>query len=123
MTHILIMFGILMLLIGIVAIVNPDYIFRLLTNNSDKFWLHTTAVLVRLLFGILFIHQAAESNYPRTIEVLGWVFIAAAIILTLIGRNKFQRLITWATSLMKSFGRIAGVLVISFGVFVIYAFI
>lgn len=111
-----------MLLAGISLITNPNIIIKVLKNNADKLWLHVGAVVVRLLLGLLLIDQASFSKFPVTMQVIGWLAIIAAIIFTAIGRNNFKRLISWAFSLMKPFGRIGGALAICFGSFLIYAF-
>ena len=123
MSILIIIFGILMLLAGILLIINPEIIFKVLRENFDKLWLHISAVVVRLLLGALLIYQASVSKFPVTIEVIGWVAIFAAIVFTVIGRINFKRLISWAFSLVKPLGRIGGVLALCFGSFLIYAFI
>ena len=112
-----------MLLAGISLITKPEIIIRVLRDNSNKLWLHIGAVVVRLLLGALLIYQASVSRFPVTMEVIGWIAIFAAIVFTIIGRNNFKRLISWAFSLVEPFGRIGGVLAICFGSFLIYAFV
>jgi hypothetical protein len=45
------------------------------------------------------------------------------MILAVIGRNNFKRLMSWALSLLKPFGRVGGVAAVGFGAFLFYAFI
>ena len=123
MSTLIVIFGGLMLFAGLVLIINPDIIFKVLRNNFDKLWLHVSAVAVRLLLGALLIYQADVSKFPLTIEVLGWVAIIAAILFTLICRKNFQRLISWAFSLVTPLGRTSGVLALCFGSLLIYAFV
>lgn len=122
MNILIIGFGIFMIVIGITLIANPVVLFNSLKDNADKLWLHISAVVVRLLLGVLLIYQASASKFPVTIEVIGWIAIVASLILTLIGRNKFKRLMSWALSLLTPYGRIGGVLTLSFGWLLIYAF-
>ena len=123
MNFLIIMFGALILLVGSIVIVNPELIFNVLLKNSNKLWLHVTAVIARLLLGALLIYQADASKYPHVMEVIGWIAVVAAIILILIGRERFAQLISWAATLVKSFGRVAGLLAVGFGAFLIYAFV
>jgi uncharacterized BrkB/YihY/UPF0761 family membrane protein len=111
-----------MLLAGVSLITNPEIIIRVLKQNADKLWLHIGAVVVRLLLGTLLIYQASVSKFPVTMEVIGWIAVFAAIVFTIIGRNNFKCLISWAFTWVKPFGRIGGVLAICFGSFLIYAF-
>jgi len=117
------MFGVSTLLAGIVIIINPDSIFGFLRKHADKLELHILAVMVRLIFGSLFIYQAGASRYPLAIEVIGWLSIVAALSFAVIGRNSFKRLISWALSLDKPLGRTGGAMAVCFGAFLIYAFV
>jgi len=123
MTLLIIIFGFLTLLAGIVIVINPEVIFGFLRNNLDKLVLHILAVVVRLVLGALLIYQSNISEFPFVIEVIGWLSIVAAIFLAVIGRRNFNRLMSWALSLSKPFGRVGGVLAVAFGAFLIYAFV
>jgi len=123
MTVLIIIFGILTLLAGIVIVINPEVIFGFLRNNLDKLILHILAVVIRLVIGALLIYQSSISKFPFIIEVIGWLSIVAAIFLAVIGRRNFNRLMSWALSLVKPIGRVGGVLAAAFGAFLIYAFV
>jgi hypothetical protein len=66
---------------------------------------------------------SSESKYPTAILILGWISIIAASVLGIMGRTKFKRLMSWALSLIPSFGRIGGFIAILFGGFLIHAVI
>jgi hypothetical protein len=123
MTVVIIIFGALTLLAGIVIVINPEVIFGFLRNNLGKLELHILAVVVRLVLGVLLIYQSSISKFPFAIEIIGWLSIVAAIFLAVIGRRNFNRLMSWALSLAKPFGRVGGVLAVAFGAFLIYAFV
>jgi hypothetical protein len=123
MTVLIIIFGALTLLAGIVIVINPDFIFGFLRNNLDKLELHILAIVVRLILGVLLISQSNVSKFPFVIEIIGWLSIVAAIFLAAMGRRNFTRLMSWALSLLKPFGRVGGVLAAAFGAFLIYAFV
>ena len=123
MTVLIIIFGALTLLAGIVIVINPEVIFAFLRNNLDKLVLHILAVVIRLVLGALLIYQCNISKFPFVIEVIGWLSIVAAIFLAVMGRRNFNRLMSWALSLSKPFGRVGGVLAVAFGAFLIYAFV
>lgn len=123
MITLIILFGALTLLAGAVIILNPEFIFGFLRNHLDKLVLHIVAVVVRLIIGALLISQSTLSKLPITIEFLGWLSIFAALSLAVMGRQNFRRLMTWALSVLKPFGRVGGVLAAAFGGFLIYAFI
>jgi hypothetical protein len=123
MTLLIIIFGALTLLAGIVIVINPEVIFGFLRNNLDKLVLHILAVVVRIVLGALLICQSNISKFPFVIEVIGWLSIVAAIFLAVMGRRNFNRLMSWALSLSKPFGRVGGILAVAFGAFLIYAFV
>ena len=123
MTLLIIIFGFLTLLAGIVIVINPEVIFGFLRNNLDKLVLHILAVVVRLVLGALLIYQSNISEFPFVIEVIGWLSIVAAIFLAAMGRRNFNRLMSWALSLSKPFGRVGGILAMAFGAFLMYAFL
>jgi len=123
MTLLIIIFGALTLLAGIVIVINPEVIFGFLRNNLDKLALHILAVAIRLVLGALLIYQSNISKFPFVIEVIGWLSIVASIFLAVMGRRNFNRLMSWALSLSKPFGRVGGILAVAFGAFLIYAFV
>ena len=123
MTALIIIFGVLTLLAGIVIVINPEVIFGFLRSNHDKLAIHILAVVVRLIIGALLISQSGLSKYPLVIEILGWLSVVAALSLAVMGRYNFHRLMSWALKFFKPFGRVGGVFAAAFGGFLIYAFI
>jgi len=123
MTVLIIIFGALTLMAGIIIVINPEVIFGFLRNNLDKLVLHILAVVVRLVLGVLLIYQSNLSKFPFVIEILGWLSIVAAVFIAVMGRHNFHRLMSWALSFVKPFGRVGGVLAAAFGAFLIYAFV
>lgn len=123
MTVVILLFGALIALTGIIIMVNPEAIFGLLRTNSDRLELHVMAVLVRLTLGALLIHQSDLSKFPLVIEIIGWVSIVAAVSLAVVGRRNFNRLMSWALAFVSPFGRVGGALATAFGAFVVYAFV
>jgi hypothetical protein len=89
----------------------------------DKLVLHILAVVVRLVIGVLLIYQSNVSKFPFVIEIIGWLSIVAAIFLAVMGRHNFNRLMSWALSFLKPFGRVGGVFAAAFGAFLVYAFV
>ncbi len=123
MTELIIIFGALTLLAGVVILINPEVIFGYLRSNLDGLAIHILAVVVRLIIGALLISQSGQSKYPLAIEILGWLSIVAALSLAVMGRHNFHRLLSWALTFFKPFGRVGGVFAAAFGGFLIYAFV
>ena len=123
MTILIIAFGFLIGLAGLYLVADPRGLFGLMRTHSDALWLQISAVVVRLILGVLLISQASVSNYPVVIEALGWIAIVAAIILAAIGRGRFIRLMNWVLVTFTPYARVAGVVSLLFGGFLILAFV
>ena len=111
-----------MLLSGISLLIKADIIFVWIENNMENTSLYIFAIVVRLVFGILFIIAARESKYPGIIKFFGYLFIIAAIILIFLGQESFQDFIASVIPEVRPFAPVIGLLVIAFGGFLIYAF-
>lgn len=123
MITLIIIFGALTLLTGITILVNPEIVFGFIRKHIEKTGLQVLAIVVRLVIGILLVQQSAASRYPLAMEIIGWLAIVAAVIFTVVGRKNFKRLMSWALSLTKTYGRIGGFIAAGFGAFLIYAFV
>lgn len=123
MTLFIMIFGALICVAGLVILVNPESIFGPIRRNSDGIGLQVLAVVVRLVLGVFLVLEADASRFPHLIEVLGWLSIFAALLLLVIGRARFKRLMTWSLSKVKPLGRPAGLLAMVFGAFLVYAFV
>jgi hypothetical protein len=108
---------------GLIIVVNPELIFGLLRNNLEKISLQVFAIGIRMVIGVLLIRYAGESKYPAIIEIIGWLSIAAAVTLSVIGRRRFLNLMSWAFSLLKPYGRVGGFFATAFGGFLVHAFV
>ncbi len=116
------LFGILMLLAGISLLINPEILIGFIEENMENTLLYISAIVVRLVFGVLFIVAAKESKYPGVFKFLGYLFIIAAIIFIFIGQENFQNFIGSVIPDVKPYAPVIGPLVIAFGGFIIYAF-
>lgn len=123
MTELIIIFGALTFLTGVVIVINPEVIFGYLRRNLDKPAIHILAIAVRLILGALLILQSDLSKYPLIIEILGWLSIVAALSLAVMGHQNFIRLMSWALNFLKPFGRVGGVFATAFGGFLVHAFV
>jgi uncharacterized BrkB/YihY/UPF0761 family membrane protein len=121
MNYVILMFGSATVVAGAVILVSPEAVFNILRDKLDSLGLHVLAVVVRLLIGFALITYADESRFPLTLQVLGWLSIAAAVALGVIGRNNFRKLMGWAVSLSSAYGQFGGLITLLFGGFLVYA--
>ncbi len=116
------LFGILMGLLGISLLIKPEILIGWIENNMETNALYISAIVVRLVFGILFILTAKESRYPVVFKALGYLFVLAAIVFIFIGQERFIDFISSVIPHVNPYARIVSVLVIAFGGFLVYAF-
>lgn len=122
MTALITLFGLFLILAGTSLIFRPQVVFGLLNNNLENTWLYTAAIVTRLIVGALLLYFASISKYPATINAIGWILIVAAVVLAVIGRNRFRRLVSWVLSVFEPYGHVGGIVSVCFGIFLIYAF-
>jgi uncharacterized membrane protein SirB2 len=116
------LFGILLLISGITLLIKPEIILVWIEDNMENTSLYISAIVVRLVFGILFLVAAKESKYAGIIKFFGYLFIVAAIIFIFMGQERFQHFITSLIPDVTPLAPIAGLLSMVFGVFLMYAF-
>jgi len=80
MIYIILLFGVLTSLGGVVLIIRPEFIFSILTKYGDSLSLQIFAVIVRILFGVALVIGASESKYPIVLQIFGWLLISACCI-------------------------------------------
>ena len=106
---------------GAVLIIRPEFIFSMLTKYGDSLSLQIFAVIVRILFGVALVIGASESKYPIVLQIFGWLLISVALVIGGIGRERFKKVVKWSVKLPTLIYRLASVLSILFGCFLIYA--
>ncbi|MET7029938.1 hypothetical protein [Sediminicola luteus] len=116
------LFGILLLVAGISLLIYPELIIGWIGDNIENTSLYITAIIVRLVIGLLFIVVAKQSKYPVAIKLFGYLFIAASFVLIFIGHVGFQHLINSVIPEVEPYAPLSGVLSMVFGGFIIYAF-
>ena len=122
MKSIIKLFGMLMLLAGVSLLIDSELIVGWIEDNMENTLIYISAIVARLVLGIIFLVAAKESKYPVSIRIFGYLFILAAIIFVFIGQENFQHFITSLIPGVKPFAPVSGLLSIVFGSFLIYAF-
>lgn len=117
------LFAIMIAVAGIVLMVSPSVVMDFIESNGEKAWIYISAIVVRALLGWIMIQQSMHSKFPLTIEILGWLMLFAALLLLVLGRSRFTRLIRWLLTRLRQLSRLAGLFALAFGAFLVYAFI
>jgi len=122
MVAVIIIFGTLIFWAGLGILLNPERICGFLRKHEEGVVLHVLNVTVRVVFGLLLLFQSSLSKFSLITDIIAWFCIAIALLLIVMGRERFKRSISWAIALVEANSRVAGSLVMTFGAFLIYAF-
>ncbi len=120
MIYVVLLFGLLITISSVVVIVKPNYIYSVFTKYGDTLGLHVFAVIVRIILGVTLVIAASESKAPIIMEIIGWLLISAALLLSVIGRERFKGLIKWSVGISSITQRLMATVGILFGCFLIY---
>jgi hypothetical protein len=121
MRIVIILFGIFIILMSGIMLARPKSITDFMLRQAGEPWLHVAAVAVRIVLGIALVLSACQSRFPLALEIIGWIAIAAGVILALTPPAKFRRMIKWAIDRFGRFMRPAAVAALLFGAFLVYA--
>ena len=114
--------GALILVLGISLLIKPEFIFGLIETNVESTSLYIIAIVVRIVFGVLFIIASDESKHPRLMKFMGYLFILAALVFVLMGKASFQDFIGVLLQKLKHLARIGGLLGSVFGAFLLHTY-
>ena len=99
----------------------PQKLVTLVRSVTEQHWGIYFAVVVRLVLGAALIIVAPASQFPVVFRVLGWIAIAAAVVLAVMGRERIRRLIvSWIGRLSAPIVRLWLLFGMAFGGFLVY---
>jgi hypothetical protein len=114
------LFGIAILALSVFGIYAPASLLRLVKGVAEQAAGIYVAVAVRLVLGAALIVSAPTSQFPAAFRALGWIAIAAALVLIFTGRERVRRLVGWFAQLSGALVRVWLVFGIAFGAFLIH---
>lgn len=123
MNLIILLIGLVFALAGLFLLVKPAIILIFLKTNRDRPYVYILAVLARLLIGVLLIAQAYLAKIPLSITALGWLFIVGGLLLAVIGRHRFRRLLSWVLDRFEPYSAVGGAAAIILGGYLIAMYI
>jgi multisubunit Na+/H+ antiporter MnhG subunit len=120
MVTIVAVFGAAIALLGIAGIVRPDVFREIFARrlSAQSTWI--LAVVLRLGIGTLLLMAAGQLRFPTVMTVLGWLSIAAAIIVLLMGPERLERLVSYWLQKSDGILRVGAVVAAAFGAFLLY---
>jgi len=116
------LFGILIILSGLVLLISPEIVFDWVEENIKNTSFYIFAIVVRLVIGVLSLVTATESKYPVIIKIFGFLAIIAAIIFICIGKESFQDFFSSLIINFKPYAPLSGLIAMVLGGFLFYAF-
>ena len=117
----IVIFGALMIAISLVMVAKPDACGRFIVRFSRMRYMHPFEIITRLGFGLLFIRYAEQSKFPLPIKIMGYLFLAVGVGLMFTPPSYHERFAVWSVEKFSKYFRPAGLVSLTFGVFLIYA--
>ncbi len=114
------LFGIFISLACVIGLYSPSMIIEWVISLWKRKFVFYIAVGIRLVFGILFIIAAPESRFPLFFQFFGYLMIAAAVLLSVLGRGRISRLLNSLKHLPPILFRLWLSVGILFGIFIVY---
>jgi len=119
MTLIIALLGVLIVLIGLVGLVQPDR-FRSMITTMDSQLRFRLAIVTRLVMGALLWLLADELRHPHVMRILAVIAVAAAAGVQIMGRERLDRLIGWWLSRPDGLLRVSALFAAAFGGYLVY---
>ncbi|MDD2770254.1 MAG: hypothetical protein PHT19_16135 [Methylococcus sp.] len=115
------LFGILIVSFGTFGLVKPAGFIRF----ARDFWATPQGVnyaaALRLALGFALVLAADQSAYPRTLAALGYLSLAGAGIVLLLGHARLSQIVEWWAQRPESVIRLWGLIALAFGFFLLSA--
>ncbi len=120
MTSIVALFGVAIILLGVLGLVRPGNLMRLVLGAWQSKKGFYFSIGIRVVFGIVLLLTASQSRFPDAFRIVGIISLVAAMAAPFLGFDRLQRFVQkWAK---RSPGLIRGwsVMAAAFGAFLLY---
>jgi len=120
MTLLVALFGVAVAGVGLLGLLRPDQLLRLvrLPWNSPRGLYF--AIGLRIVLGFALIAAAAESRFPEAFRILGILSLIGAALIPLLGFARMLRFIEWWVARPTGFIRGWSGVAVGFGLFLVY---
>lgn len=120
MRIVVLILGFIIFGIGIVVLISPSNLKKMIHVFLAKKWL-SFATMIRILFGILFLLAASETRAPFFVLTLGILFILAGVVIPLLGTARIERLAHWWLGRSDGILRLWALFSIAFGAAILWS--
>ena len=110
--------GMLISLMGIVYLLRPDIIKKLMVFLKKGKRIYFAGVL-RLALAVIFLVAARECRYPWIIFASGIIFLAGGLLIFLLGSEKIRKILDWYQEQSTPIFRVIAIVVLVFGIIII----
>jgi hypothetical protein len=120
MKKIAIVFGVLVVALGVIGLVNPATLLAIGQAVVTPVGLYVVAG-VRLCIGAVLLLAASASRMPRTVRVAGAFVVLAGIATPIFGLDRSRAVLDWLTLQGPGLMRADALLAMAVGFFILYA--
>lgn len=120
MSAIVVIVGLIILGIGVLVLISPVSLKKMLQIFLAKQWWYLVTV-IRILVGILFLLAASETGAPLFVRILGVLFILSGVAVPLMGAARIERLVSWWLERSDTTLRLWGLFAAAFGVAIFWS--
>ena len=114
-------FCIFILLAGVTIVYQPSAVIDAIHKHRNSKVVYAAAIIARMLFGAVFLAVASDARQPMIFQIIGVLFVLAALVFAIIGQQRFIALLNWACSLTTTIARFMGIFAIAFAL-ALYSF-
>ena len=120
MTFVVPVIGYLVIAIGVIVLAVPGRFKGLLDRlvTTKKLYI---AVLLRVVFGVLFLLAAAETRWPMFVTIMGVFFIFAGVLVPQLGKARIKALAQWWIDRGNTVIRLWALIAMALGAVTVYA--
>lgn len=116
---VVVLFGAVMIALSVWGLVVPARLMAMVGNVMNQARGMWIAVGARIVLGVALVVAAPQSMFPTAFAVVGWVALAAAVVLPLVGRARVASLVTWFDRIPRPLVRVWLLVGLAFGAFLI----
>lgn len=120
MSVLVIVLGIVILLLGLAVLIQPNRVFAVLDEYAGSQLLFFTSVIGRVFLGLVLLLAAFESRFPGVLQVLGVIAIVLGTATALMGREKVGKIAKRMDDLPVLLKRVIGAFWVFIGALLIW---
>ena len=120
MENIIKIVGIIIVLIGILFLLKPDVMKKIMgfMKKGRRIYL---AGLLRFALSVIFLLGASECNYKWIIAAFGIIFLLSGLLIVAIGPEKIRRMLDWYQDQPALIFRVIAGIVLACGAVIVYS--